>query len=112
MADVGAYCAHIQLSSTHWGKTMPEKIAFICVNISQREGSFFASSSDLPGLYLCGKALKYVSDDIGPMIERLYLLNHKIKVRAAKAVDPVSFDAPAANEDHIRYFAASESRVA
>lgn len=85
---------------------MPEKIAFICVNVAHREGTYFATSPDLPGLYLCGRSQQDVKEDIAPMIERIYMLNKGLKVRAARAVDAESFDAPKSNGDHMKYWAA------
>ena len=85
---------------------MPEKVAFICVNIAQREGLFFASSPDLSGLYLVGKTLEAVKADVAPMIEQLYQLNLGIKVRADRAVDAESFDMLEVAPEHLRYYAA------
>lgn len=91
---------------------MLEKIAFISVEITQREGAFFACSPDLPGLNLCGKSLQDVKDDVGPMIERLYSMTRGIKVRAARAVDAQSFDTPANNSENMRFWAKHVEAVA
>lgn len=90
---------------------MPEKIAFICVEISEHEGTFFASSPDLPGLNLCGPSKQDVKEDVGPMIERIYKLVHGLKVRVARAVDAKSFDA-ATNGDNMRYWASPVEAMA
>lgn len=91
---------------------MPEKVAFICVNVAQREGIFFATSPDLSGLYLVGKSLDAVKADVAPMIEQLYELNHGIKVSADRAVDADSFNVPEMAAEHLRYYAAKLAMAA
>lgn len=84
---------------------MPDKIAFICVRLEERDGRYFAFSDDLPGLHLCGSSIDAVRADIGPMIEQMYLLNKHAKVRAQPAVDPQSFEAPEVSANHMRFWA-------
>lgn len=91
---------------------MPEKVAFICVNVAHREGLFVATSPDLAGLYLVGKSVDDVKADVAPMIEHLYQLNHGIKVRADRAVDADSFSIPEVHAEHLRYYAAKLAMAA
>ena len=85
---------------------MPEKVAFICVEVAQRDGLYFATSPDLSGLYVVGKTIEAVKADVGPMIEQIYQLNRGIKVRVDRAVDAESFDEPTVPSEHLRYYAA------
>ena len=91
---------------------MPDKVAFICVNVAQRDGLFVATSPDLAGLYLIGKSPDAVKADVAPMIEQLYSLNHGIKVRADQAVDAESFSVPEVAPEHLRYYAATMALAA
>lgn len=92
---------------------MPEKVAFICVNVAHKDGLFVATSPDLAGLYLIGKSIEAVKADVAPMIEQLYSLNHGIKVRADQAVDANSFSVPeVVPDEHLRYYAAKMAMAA
>lgn len=76
--------------------SMSETVAFIKVEIKEKDGRYYASSADLPGLHLCGDSLRDVRDDVGPMIERMYLINKGLRVKAAPAADAMSLEVPKA----------------
>lgn len=84
---------------------MPEQVAFIRVEVRERDALYFATSPELPGLFVIGKDRNAVIQDVGPMIEKLYELNHQISVKADLAAAP-SFDHPAANDGQMQYYAA------
>ncbi len=73
----------------------------IKLEMEQREGLFYVSSADVPGLHLAGYDMRKVLADVVPAIKYLFKMNRglDVEVRPASPVerfpDPGPIDRPA-----------------
>jgi hypothetical protein len=63
-------------------------ITVIDIRVNGRDGWFYAFSTDMPELHVCGTDRKAVLRDVCPIIKKLYKLNYNLDVEVRVAAKP------------------------
>ncbi|MBF0110887.1 MAG: hypothetical protein HQL76_17105 [Magnetococcales bacterium] len=64
-----------------------EKFGIVRIEVEEKQDECFCiSSNDMPSLFLAGKSVEKLLQDVPGSIELLFELNHGMKVRVGRAV--------------------------
>lgn len=56
------------------------------IKVEQRDGRFYISSEDVPGLWLWGSDLRTLFEDVAPTIQDLYKMNRGLDVEVHESM--------------------------
>lgn len=63
-----------------------QQIETVKIKIARRDGRFYISSDDVPGLWLWGSDLGKLFEDVAPTIQDLYRMNRGIDVEVQESI--------------------------